>query len=159
MKMVLVQKIQVAVYLVKKAMSINKMKLFFIAGLLYLTGVAVVLYLRPQLMFTKDGVWKEFGIGKNSETHTWFPFWLFCIVWAFLSYFIVVLLSPSELWTNSIEVSSPAASAKKASPHRRVRYAEKAKPGYYVLNTEGSGVEGVPKYVYLGPTLPEEGQA
>jgi hypothetical protein len=135
------------------------MKLFFISGLVYLTGVAVVLYLRPQLMFTKDGVWKEFGIGKNPETHSWFPFWLFCIVWAFVSYFFVVLLTPSEFWTNRMEISSPAVGAKKASPHRRVRYADKAKPGYYVLNTEGSGVEGVPKYVYLGPTLPEDGQA
>jgi hypothetical protein len=138
------------------------MKLFFIAGLVYLAGVAVVLYLRPQLMFTKDGVWKEFGIGKDLENHTWFPVWLFCIVWAFVSYFTVVLLSPSETNintnTNRIEISSPASGAKKASPARRLRYADKAKSGYYVLNTEGSG-DSVPKYVYLGPTLPDDGQA
>ena len=137
------------------------MKLLFLAGILYLTGVAIVLYLRPQLMFTNEGVWKEFGIGKDQDTHSWFPFWLFCIVWAFVSYFAIVLLTPSEFWTNRIEVSSPAVAGKKASPHRRVRAIEKAKPGYYVLNTEGTGVEGVPRYVYLGPTPPEggEGQA
>ncbi len=134
------------------------MKLLFLAGILYLTGVAIVLFLRPQLMFTTDGVWKEFGIGKHTETHTWFPFWLFCILWGFLSYFLVVLLTPSEFWTNQIEISSPAAGAKKASPHRRVK---NPKPGYYMLNTEGSGIEGVPKYIYLGASPPEgfEGQA
>lgn len=116
-----------------------------------------MLYLRPQLMFTSDGVWKEFGIGKNPELYTWFPFWLFCILWAFVSYFLVVLFTPAEYWVNQIEVSSPAAGAKKSSPYRRMKHIDKVKPGYYMLNTEGSGIEGVPKYIYLGPA--PEGQA
>ncbi len=135
------------------------MKLLFLAGIVYLTGVAIVLYVRPQLMFTEEGVWKEFGIGKDRDMHTWFPFWLFCIVYAFLSYFLVVLLTPTEYWISNIEVSSPAVGSKKSSPHRRVKYVEKAKPGYYMLNTEGTGIEGVPKYIYLGPAPPADGQA
>lgn len=139
------------------------MKLLFFSGILYLTGVAIVLYLRPQLMFTSDGVWKEFGIGKNKDSYTWFPFWLFCILWAFVSYFLIILVTPTEYWTSNIEVSSPAVGSKRGSPHRRVKYVEKVKPGYYMLNTEGTGIEGVPKYIYLGPAPPGaeggEGQA
>lgn len=137
------------------------MRLLFLAGLVYLTGVAVVLYIRPQLMFTEDGVWKEFGIGKSPQTHTWFPVWLFCLVWALLSYFLVVLLTPDESWLTRIQVESPAPekfpSSHRRSPNmRRVRYVEKVKPGYYMLNTEGSGIEGVPRYVYLGTDLPAD---
>ena len=40
-------------------------------------------------MFTSDGGWKEFGIGRNPERFTWFPFWLFTLVWALISFFLV----------------------------------------------------------------------
>jgi hypothetical protein len=126
------------------------MRLLIFSGLLYLAGVAVLLLLRPELMFTTTGVWKEFGIGKNPETHTWMPFWLFCILWALLSYLLVVLFADAGilpgLWVNHVEVdqrSLPASSVSKGM-----------KPGYYMLNTEGSGIEGVPKYIYLGPAAP-----
>ena len=124
------------------------MKLFFIAGIVYLTGVAVVLLLRPRLMFTDQGIWKEFAIGGNQETHTWFPFWLFCILWAIVAYLLVVLLTSDTLWNNRVEVEAPA--VRKASANGT----KGPKPGYYMLNTEGSGIEGVPKYIYLGPAAP-----
>ena len=31
-----------------------------------------------------------------------------------------------------------------------------AKPGYYMLDKEGSEREGFPKYVYLGPNMPSD---
>lgn len=126
------------------------MKILLLAGFLYLTGIAVVLYLRPQLMFTKDGVWKEFGIGKNQDTHTWYPFWLFCFTWAVVSYMLVILFAPEDLWVNRVEVEAPAGRGIK-----RTRTVEKVKPGYYMLNTEGTGIEGVPRYIYLGPAPPD----
>jgi hypothetical protein len=141
------------------------MRLLVFSGILYLAGVATVLMLRPSLMFTADGVWKEFGIGKNEETHTWMPFWLFCIGWAILSYLLVVILADVGLipgtWVSHVEVQQSMSMTK---PRNRSASVEEMipiprgnkgmKPGYYMLNTEGSGIEGVPKYIYLGPAAP-----
>ncbi len=130
------------------------MRLLIFSGVLYLVGVATVLMLRPALMFTPDGVWKEFGIGRNPETHTWMPFWLFCILWSLVSYLVIVLLADAGflpgLWVSHVEVESPAGRIKTANVANKG-----PKPGYYMLNTEGTGVEGVPKYIYLGPAAPE----
>ena len=56
--------------------------------ILYLAGIAGILYFRPSLMFQKNGQWKEFAI-RNGETTTVFPFWMFCILWAVVSFLIV----------------------------------------------------------------------
>lgn len=131
------------------------MRLLIFSGVLYLVGVATILMLRPELMFTPDGIWKEFGIGRNPDTHTWMPFWLFCILWALVSYILVVLLADwgflPGLWVSHVEVEAPASRVKAANAVNKG-----PKPGYYMLNTEGTGVEGVPKYIYLGPAAPGE---
>ena len=124
------------------------MKVLLLSGLLYLTGISVVLFLRPRLMVTDNGVWKEFGIGRDTNSYTWFPLWLFCIVWAFFCYFAVVLFMPTQV--DSVQIDPPPAFAR----NKKVKYVEKVKPGYYMLNTEGSGIEGVPKYIYLGMEAP-----
>jgi hypothetical protein len=128
------------------------MRLLIFSGVLYLVGVATILMLRPELMFTQDGIWKEFGIGRSPETHTWMPFWLFCILWALVSYITVVVLADwgflPGLWVSHVEVEAPAARNKGLNVNKG------PKPGYYMLNTEGTGVEGVPKYIYLGPAAP-----
>jgi hypothetical protein len=128
------------------------MRLLIFSGILYLIGVAGVLVLRPEFMFTPEGIWKEFGIGRDRSSHTWMPFWLFCILWAILSYLIVVILAEAGilpgLWVSHVAVESPARIRNASSSNRG------PKPGYYMLNTEGSGVEGVPKYIYLGPAAP-----
>jgi membrane-associated phospholipid phosphatase len=130
------------------------MRLLIFSGILYLAGVAIVLSLKPALMFTEQGVWKEFGIGKSPETHTWLPFWLFCILWSVLSYLLCVLLAEAGilpgLWVSHVEVDAPAVKTPSAPK------AKTPVPGYYMLNTEGSGIEGVPKYIYLGPAAPGE---
>lgn len=131
------------------------MRLLIFSGVLYLVGVATILMLRPELMFTQDGIWKEFGIGRSPETHTWMPFWLFCILWALLSYILVVMLAEwgllPGLWVSHVEVEAPAPRVKAANAGNKG-----PKPVYYMLNTEGTGVEGVPKYIYLGPAAPGE---
>ena len=139
----------------------REMRLLVFSGILYLAGVAIVLMLRPTLMFTADGVWKEFGIGKNEETHTWMPFWLFCVGWAILSYLLVVLLADSGilpgLWVSHVEVDQQMVSQQQEnmiSVPKNKAMNKGMKPGYYMLNTEGSGIEGVPKYIYLGPAAP-----
>jgi hypothetical protein len=82
------------------------------------------------------------------------PFWLFCILWAILSYLLVVLLADAGiipgLWVSHLEVQSPPA----PKTPRTAEVPKGLKPGYYMLNTEGSGIEGVPKYIYLGPAAP-----
>lgn len=62
------------------------MRVLLFSTVVYLAGIAVILFLRPSLMFDRDGKWKEFGLRR--EDATIFPFWLFCIAWAFVSYFI-----------------------------------------------------------------------
>jgi hypothetical protein len=137
---------------------------FIFAGLLYLTGVAVVLVLKPSFMFTPDGGWKEFGIGKNESRYTPFTFWLFCLVWALVSYIIVILIEP---FFKKSEPEFPMNRRNK----RNVRFendsdlvfedelesqteAQTLPKGYYVLNRKASKLAGVPKYVYLGEEEP-----
>jgi hypothetical protein len=62
------------------------------AGALYLIVIAIILTIKPSFMFTEEGDWKEFGIGRNPNTHTWMPFWLFAILLALMSYILVTLL-------------------------------------------------------------------
>ena len=132
------------------------MRLLIFSGILYLAGVAAVLSSRPSLMFTDSGVWKEFGIGRNPATYTWMPFWLFCILWAVLSYLLCVILADAGvlpgLWVSHVEVEAPVPPKGSSGP----KTSRTAAPGYYMLNTEGSGISGVPKYIYIGPAAPGE---
>jgi hypothetical protein len=109
-------------------------------------------------MFTSDGGWKEFGIGRNPERFTWFPFWLFTFLWAIVSFFLVQLIAsfgfiPGTEWTQ-IETVEPVKPISRARRNNQAAVVEKAtndlKPGYYMLNTESTTVEGVPKYIYIG---------
>jgi hypothetical protein len=73
------------------------MRLLLYSGVLYLAGIALILTLRPEFMFHSDGTWKEFGIGRNPDRYTWFPFWIFALVWAILSYILIVFLASFNL--------------------------------------------------------------
>lgn len=71
----------------KIADPLREMEVLWLAILLYSVGLAVILHLRPALMFHANGTWKEFGYQRASESrYTIFPFWLFAVVWAFVSY-------------------------------------------------------------------------
>lgn len=61
------------------------MDILWLAIVFYSIGLAAVLHLRPTLMFHANGTWKEFGYQRDSR-YTIFPFWLFAIVWAVVSY-------------------------------------------------------------------------
>ena len=75
-----------------------------LAGILYLIVVAIVLTIKPKFMFTEDGVWKEFGIGRNPATHTWMPFWLFSVLWALVCYILVSIVL--GIFTKSVSSKS-----------------------------------------------------
>lgn len=135
------------------------MKRLLLSGIIYLIGVACVLALKPALMFREDGIWKEFGIGRNRGTHTWFPFWLFVVIWAIVSYLIAFLVIPGE---GSMVASNNSVSPKRGKRNASLSAQQPAQdgrpvpvspqeltPGYYVLNTDGSK-DGVPRYIYIG---------
>jgi len=137
------------------------------AGMLYLVGVATILVLKPSLMFTEDGSWKEFGIGRNKNTHTWMPFWFFAILWALTSYILVGIVFtvyvPQKQVRRVVEEVYPEAEYEPETITAPIRpRRSRGKPmnlpdGYYFMNadaTEAAG--GVPKYVYLGKGLPKD---
>ena len=132
------------------------MRRLVIAGLLYLTGVAIILMMKPTLMFQEDGRWKEFGIGRDPEHFTYFPFWLFTVVWALLSYVIVIFVEgPVSLESNQPEIPVNRR-GRNNSKNMKGNTVQELTPGYYMLNESSTGRDGVPKYVYLGPAAPEE---
>jgi hypothetical protein len=158
------------------------MKRLIYSGLLYLAGVSTVLYLKPDLMFNKDGEWKEFGLGRNQERYTWMPFWLFTILWAMLSYLIVLSLTsspsnssrsslsslsslsldqsePSEMeeivvMNDTIEPENVSTKALSSSIKKRPNHVNEMKKGYYILDVNETAKKGIPKYIYLGPEAP-----
>ena len=140
------------------------MKILLYSGLLYLAGVAIILILQPSLMFTEEGVWKEFGIGRNPDRYTWLPFWLFAIVWALLSYIIMLIIAHGLGLPGVVTEQQEAVAA--APPQANLSYHNfitkpKGKsnsliPGYYILNREVTEATGTPKYIYLGPEPPGE---
>jgi hypothetical protein len=155
---------------------------FIVAGALYLIGVAIMLVLKPEFMFTPDGNWKEFGIGKNKARYTPFPFWLFCLLWAVVAYTIVLLLLPFVVDVEDIEMANASNASRQprqanAGNARNVKnnrarknnaeleidsglefdddtFGQNPQKGYYVLNRKASKIAGVPKYVYIGEEEP-----
>ena len=120
-------------------------------------------------MFTEDGSWKEFGIGRNKNTHTWMPFWFFAILWALTSYILVGIVFtvyvPQKQARRVVEEVYPEAEydlepelERVPTPPRRVRGKAMNLPdGYYLMNADATNVAGgVPKYVYLGKGLPKD---
>lgn len=146
---------------------------FSLAGSLYLVGVGLVLLAKPSLMFSPDGDWKEFGIGQDQQRYTPFPFWLFCLVWALVAYFIIVSMEPQIFGpgTNALAPLPLAAAAINAynvpmrnnGSNRKNNVSDsdsdagvELPKGYYVLNKKATRLSGVPKYVYLGPEEPQD---
>ena len=142
------------------------MSLLIYSGLLYLAGISIVLILKPDLMFAKDGNWKEFGLGRNKQKYTWLPFWLFAISWAIISYVIVLVIASNTglggvsnvtdvpVQTDVLEPQNVSKKAIKPSLVEGVKNHNSTKPGYYILNTNETIKHGVPKYIYLGPEAP-----
>jgi hypothetical protein len=132
------------------------MKAILISLVLYLTGIALLLFLRPAIMFHRDGRWKEFGVSGDDTTV--FPLWMFCIVWAVVTYGVgrfffggdapkvedVVRAATAASLTAAIPPSNPS------GPQ------EQSKPGYYKLNTKVLKKKGIPMYVYVGEDAPSD---
>jgi hypothetical protein len=157
------------------------MRVVWIAIWLYIVGVATVLYLRPAFMFHNEGGgWKEFGLGTTLQgVRTVFPFWLFTIAWAIVSYAIATMgalylsasvaaagaynpatnlaqpiskvgpLSSPPVLPQQPVIPTPPAPAPTPAP-----MAAMTTPGYYVLQPSSLGGNEMPRYVYYGTTPP-----
>jgi len=132
-------------------------------------GISAILILKPELMFNKDGGWKEFGLGRSKHKYTWMPFWLFAILWSIVSYIIVLVIASNTglsgvsnnidipVKNNSIEpenVSMKAMSPVDNMMKKRPNNVNEMKSGYYILDTNETVKRGVPKYIFLGPEAP-----
>ena len=60
-----------------------------IAILLFLVIFSIIHYLKPGLLYTKEGGFREFGVGYRNKTVI--PIWLVSIILAILCYFSVNL--------------------------------------------------------------------
>ena len=143
----------------------TEMRTLLFAGILYLIGVITVLFFRPAIMFNEKGEWKEFG--TLSSDHTIFPFWMFCIIWAAVSYLIcLALVSEHTVKGASVGVVAglgasmyeseppedlvPTLPSKTKSKRQAATIKESMKPGYYMLDAKEMKRSGVPKYLYVG---------
>lgn len=162
------------------------MEILWLAILVYSIGLAAVLQFRPSLMFREDGTWKEFGYQRASPSgrHTIFPFWLFAITWAVVSYAIAAAVTwtiaagpgaaavAATAATNFLRVSEPEYETEvedededekevevMMEPVSKVRTSNakrsKLRPGYYVIDPEAAA-EGLRKYIYYGTRPPTE---
>jgi hypothetical protein len=127
--------------------------------------------LKPELMFSADGKWKEFGIGRSKDKYTWLPFWLFAIMWAIISYIIVlVIASHTQLGSDVVEnqvavvpvnevitpenITTKSLTPTPVTSTKKKITSQNMKNGYYILNEAETMKKGVPKYIYLGPEAP-----
>ena len=137
------------------------MTLLIYAGLLYLLGISILLTFKPELMFSKNGDWKEFGLGRNREQYTWMPFWLFAIIWAIISYTIVlVIVGNRQENTPNTNLFNRRSTSLKEGVNYEVMDGEDMEPaakpfrkGYYIMNVNTKN-GGTPQYIYLGPRAP-----
>lgn len=98
------------------------MEILWLAILFYSVGLAAVLHFRPALMFNENGTWKEFGYHRAaSARYTIFPFWLFSIVWAIISYTVAAAIIWA--WRSSSVSSLTTTTAGIIASERAVRFA------------------------------------
>lgn len=116
------------------------MEILWLAIVFYSLGLAAVLYWRPRTMFHSNGTWKEFGYQRDSR-HTMFPFWLFAIAWAFVSYAAAAAIS----WTVTSPVSALGAVGAAAA-------------GSTLQFTEDD-IDSLPSFGSVAPPVPDEMEA
>jgi len=147
------------------------MEILWLAIIFYSIGMGLVLHIKPDLMFNEDGTWKEFGYQRDRSRHTLFPFWLFAVSWAFVSYAIAAAiywiypaLSLAAMAATTYSYGSPDSESEtemeeEVEPKRgrgRPRKSEaKPREGYYVVDPE-SEKGGLRKFVYYGSNPPPE---
>jgi hypothetical protein len=159
------------------------MEILWLAIVFYSVGLAGILYFRPSLMFNEDGTWKEFGYQRNAR-HTIFPFWLFAITWAFVSYALASAIRWMSVETAAVATAAvstyysgedyddeededeeaemiPVSEVSRRRPGRpkgsksKKTSAAQPRSGYYVLDP-ASREAGLSRYIYYGEQAPTD---
>jgi hypothetical protein len=134
------------------------MSVLWFALTIYIVGIAIILFIRPTSMFNASG-WKEFGLA-NTANYTVFPFWMFTIVWAVVSYAIASFFATSlanivigeDTAGNNINLNTIATPISRVpAPTPAAPSASATLPGYYILE---ESAKGPAKYIYFGPNPP-----
>ena len=148
------------------------MSLLIYSGLLYLLGISIILTLKPEIMFSKEGNWKEFGLGRSKAHYTWMPFWLFAILWAILSYVIILVIAShtglggvnvnTEVSVSNNTIEPENVSMKAMSPvppnvpKKKPTSMEDMKKGYYTKDEIDKTIYEIKKNIILqGPIIAE----
>ena len=95
----------------------------------------------------------------SGDDMTVFPLWMFCIVWAVITYGIGRFFFGDIAVTPKVEDvvrAASAASLTAAIPSNPSGPQEQSKPGYYKLNTKVLRKKGIPMYVYVGEDAPSD---
>ena len=169
--------IKAAGWRLRISLPFYRMRVLLYSMVVYLLGVAILLWVRPALMFKKNGEWKEFGTTTTDTTV--FPFWLFCTIWAVVVYLLISYLVTDDymdLIKTAASASSVVAAAKTAAPtpplptanltqeeetanntvNNTVNNSNMTKAGYYKLDNSLMKKKGVPRYIYVGPDKPDD---
>lgn len=99
------------------------MEILWLAIVIYSIGLGVLLHFRPAYMFHENGTWKEFGYQRDSR-HTLFPFWLFAIAWAFMSY----VLAATIVWSFFTPMVSATAAVTTAANYASTSTSNRREP-------------------------------
>lgn len=59
--------------------------------LLFMVLFGLVVYLKPNFIFNKDGTFRQFGIGFRNKTVI--PIWLIVIILAYISYLCLLYIN------------------------------------------------------------------
>ncbi len=156
------------------------MEILWLAIVLYSIGLGIVLHFKPAVMFNENGTWKEFGYQRSSSEksrHTIFPFWLFAVSWAFVSYAVAAAITWVLPTDGMLSATTAAAAVNTFNSYSQAEYSDsesedipvtqveepkrgrgrprkdKPRPGYYVLDPETK--DGLRKYIYYGEKPPE----
>lgn len=139
------------------------MHVLFLALTIYLLGSACVLYLRPALMFQPGGTWKEFSLTPGPN-HSYMPFWLFTIIWSFVSYLLASFIQRYTTFSsmeNDFEMTDTTPQTvletdfeQIAEPVSKSMGLNTTQNGFYVLNTAQTAKNRAPMYVYYGDQPP-----
>jgi hypothetical protein len=74
-------------FLTKKFIRLNRVN---VAILIFLMIFAIVHIYKPMLMYTKEGGFRQFGVGYKHKTVV--PIWIVAIILAIFSYLAVLLI-------------------------------------------------------------------
>ena len=67
-----------------------------VAITIYLIVIALILHAHPEMLFNRDGTYKEFGVGRPGRTV--FPFWLVAVALAPFSYLAALHITRIYGW-------------------------------------------------------------